>query len=177
MQKNNKKLKIAAVVIFFFFMGASAVQAVVVKNNNENTNLMANDKPITTQSSSGGSIFTWEDDFLDWSKIDSDKSSNIEIQSNKVVMKHTYKAWHWQWPNMKEINIQNSGSAKSNYVLYLDKVYKTPEMESDYSDLRFVSVDGSVVLACALIRNHWCRGGSSADFATRVSFHDVVCYP
>jgi len=133
MSKNNENLKIAAVAILLLFIGASAVQAIDLKNTEE----------ITT--AEGGSTFTWEDDFLDWSKIDADKSSNIDIENNKVVMKHTCKAWHWAWPNMKEIQIQNSGNAKSNYVLYLDKVYHTPEMESDYSDLRFVTIINDVV--------------------------------
>ena len=133
MSKNNENLKIAAVAILLLFIGASAVQAIDLKNTEE----------ITT--ADGGSTFSWEDDFLDWSKIDTGKSSNIDIENNKVVMKHTCEAWHWNWPKMKEIQIQNSGSAKSNYVLYLDKVYHTSEMESDYSDLRFVAIINDVV--------------------------------
>lgn len=143
MNKNNENLKIAVVAILFLFIGASAVQAVVLVNPEKIRDSSTNNEQI--EALDGGSTFTWEDDFLDWSKIDTDKSSNIDIVNNKVIMKHTCKAWKWNWPKMKEIQIQNSGSDKTNYVFYLDKVYHTPEMESDYSDLRFVAVINDVV--------------------------------
>lgn len=129
MKEKNKCVKIAAVAIMFLFVGASAVQAGIK----------------TTAFNNGGTTFEWEDDFLDWSNIDTSRSDNIEINSNdEVQMVETYKAWHYPWPWMKKINIQNSGSYQPEYVMPLT-VYKESEMESDYSDLRFVYVeDGNV---------------------------------
>ena len=83
--------------------------------------------------------FYWEDDFLDWSKIDRALSYNIELKDSKVIMKNTYKAWYYPWPKMREIHINNTGPPKEAYVLPLE-VHREPEMQADYSDLRFVYV-------------------------------------
>jgi hypothetical protein len=123
MKKDTKKIKIAAVAIIFLFIGISAVPAVVAPSSSSN----------------------WEDDFLDESKIDKNKSHDIEVINNKVVMKNTNKAWHYPWPKMKEITIVNSGSEKSEYVLYLEGVVHESEMQPDYSDIRFVNVYNDVV--------------------------------
>lgn len=130
-EKNWKKnsIKIAAVAIMIFFISSSAVQAVVKE----------------TSSFAGGTIFEWEDDFDSWGFIDTDRSSNIEINNDdEVQMVETYKAWHRPWPYMKKINIHNSGSYKPSYVMPIT-VFKESTMQSDYSDLRFVNVDSGVV--------------------------------
>jgi len=123
MRKNENKMKIFAVAIFLFFLGATATQAVIT---------------ISTE-------FYWEDDFSDTSNIDFQKSSNIEVENGKVYMTNTYKAWNYPWPYMKKIKVTNSGSAKPEYVLPLEINKVSGHMESDFSDLRFVYVDGNNV--------------------------------
>lgn len=123
--KNEKIFKSTAVVILILFILASAGQAIVYTVG------------AMTE-------FEWEDDFLSWEFIDQDRSDNIDIVDDKVVMKDTYKAWHHPWPKMKKIVFQNSGSNQESYVQPL-KVYHDSDMAPDYSDIRFVNVDdGSV---------------------------------
>ena len=145
MKKQNIE-KIAAVVVLIFLISASAVQAVV--------NIM------------GGTTFTWEDDFSDNSKIDTKKSSNIEVAGGRVVMTHTYKAWHYPWPYMKEITITNSGSSQPEYVLPLE-VYKNSHMQSDFSDIRFVNVDDGYIYDLEYWRGEY--DNNKANFWVRVS--------
>lgn len=123
--KNEKIFKTTAVAILIFFIVASAGQAVIGIEG-----VM--------------SEFEWEDDFHSTEFIDYDRSSNIEVIGEEVVMTHSNKGWHHPWPKMKKIIIQNSGSFQDSYVLPLE-VSHDDDMEADYSDLRFVNVDdGSV---------------------------------
>ncbi|MEF8847589.1 MAG: DUF2341 domain-containing protein [Candidatus Thermoplasmatota archaeon] len=121
-KKNETKSKVYAVMIFFLFVSAAFIQA-----------------SVELADASGGG-FEWKDDFVGWSKIDRNLSYNIKkTGDDEIVMKNTYKAWHYPWPKMKKIDIQNNGSSKSEYVIPLE-VYHTPSMENDYSDLRFVNL-------------------------------------
>jgi len=96
--------------------------------------------------SSGGTLFTWEDDFLDASGIDTTKSSNYVLNTieGTVSMKDTYEAWYKDsWTRMKEITITNDGSQTfTEYVLDM-AIYYDSDMQSDFDDLRFTDAEGN----------------------------------
>jgi hypothetical protein len=94
----------------------------------------------------GGTSFTWEDDFLDESGIDIEKSYNYIVDKSKgiVVMKDTYEAWYNPaWTRMKPIEIENIGGTTFNeYVLDMT-IYYDSDMQPDFCDLRFVDSEGN----------------------------------
>lgn len=96
--------------------------------------------------SSCGTLFTWEDDFLDASGIDTTKSSNYVLNTieGTVSMKDTYEAWYEDsWTRMKEITITNDGSQTfTEYVLDMT-IYYDSDMQSDFDDLRFTDAEGN----------------------------------
>lgn len=96
--------------------------------------------------SSGGTLFTWEDDFLDASGIDTTRSSNylLDTIEGTVTMKDTFEAWYQEdWTRMKEITITNEGSQTHNeYVLDMT-IYYDSDMQSDFDDLRFTDTQGN----------------------------------
>jgi len=94
----------------------------------------------------GGTLITWEDDFLDASGIDTTKSSNYVLNTieGTVSMKDTYEAWHQEsWTRLKEIIITNDGSQTfTEYVLDMT-IYYDSDMHSDFDDLRFTDTAGN----------------------------------
>ena len=109
--------------------------------------------------STGGTLFTWEDDFLDESRIDTTRSSNYLLNTieGTVSMKDTYEAWYEEsWTRMKEISINNEGSQTfSEYVLDMT-IYYDSDMQSDFDDLRFTDDEGNETVKT------WAQWGSSA---------------
>lgn len=138
--KNNlffKKAIIVLVIVLVIAILSIPVQAAIVNKN---------DLEIGNNAYVGGTTFTWEDDFLDESKIDITKSYNyiVDKTDGKVLMKDTYKAWYNKsWTRMKEITIRNRGSKTySEYVLDL-VVYYDSDMQQDFRDLRFTDGNGN----------------------------------
>jgi len=94
----------------------------------------------------GGSSLIWEDDFLDESRIDIQKSFNYYADKTQgtVFMKDTYAAWYNSaWKRMKSIDVYNSGSTTfSEYVIDMT-VYYDADMQTDFRDLRFTDEQGN----------------------------------
>ncbi len=93
-----------------------------------------------------GSPIKWEDDFLDESRIDIEKSYNYTINRTAgfVAMKNTYKCWRSsEWTRMREITVENNGDETLyDYVMDLTIPYDE-DMKNDFSDLRFRDYDGN----------------------------------
>ena len=140
MEEKNNLVKIAVVAIFLILVATSTVQAVVLINDGS-----SKDKKLKLITSDGPSI-TWEDDFLDKSKIDIELSYNYIVDKSvgEVMMVDTYNAWYNpEWTRMKPIIINNRGSQTFNdYVLDL-LVYYDSDMQSDFRDLRFTDDKGN----------------------------------
>ena len=116
MKQNHKFWKIAVAVIVMLFVSSSAAQAIfAITTSNQPVAEFKNSvsvlfNPMATQ---GGSSLAWEDDFLDESRIDIDKSFNYDADKTlgKVFMKDTYAAWYNSaWKRMKSIDVYNGGS-------------------------------------------------------------------
>ena len=101
---------------------------------------------MSTTVSAGGSLFVWDDDFLDESGIDDTKSFNytLDISKGLVSMKDTFEAWYQEsWTRMKEITVTNAGSQTfEEYVLDMT-IYYDSDMQSDFDDLRFTDTKGN----------------------------------
>jgi hypothetical protein len=135
--KNNKIFKIAVFLTLIFFVASTAAQAIVVNNiKTENK----------SETNTAGSTFTWEDDFLDESRIDITRSYNYILDKTQgiVKMKDTYEAWYNpDWPKMKIIDIYNSGDETfTDYVLDMNIDYDS-DMQDDFADLRFTDEQGN----------------------------------
>ena len=113
MQKKNI-CKAVAVSLLIILIAVSAVAAINSKQKNI-------EKPLVI----GPSTFTWEDDFFNLSKIDTDLSNNYIISQGNITMDNTYEAWYSfpDWTRMKPIIISNSGSEISNYILEITVYY------------------------------------------------------
>jgi len=111
--------------------------------SNSETN---NDNHTPSSAIQGGSSLSWEDDFLDESRIDIDKSFNYDANKTqgKIFMKDTYAAWYNSaWKRMKSIDVYNSGSTTfSQYVIDII-VYYDSDMQTDFRDLRFTDEEGN----------------------------------
>ena len=169
MKRNYRIWKITAAIIVMLFVCSSVVQAIANINKinqpfswskesvSVSFNVMSSDKKdtITSETNSnnhpssaiqGGSSQVWEDDFLDESGIDIDKSFNyiVDKTKGKVFMKDTCAAWYNSaWKRMKPIDIYNSGSTTfSEYVVDMT-VYYDSDMQSDFRDLRFTDKQGN----------------------------------
>ena len=137
--KKCKIVRIAAMLILIVFVVSSAAQAVLITATNQT------EKSVAVNMLSGTS-FIWEDDFLDESGIDIQKSYNYIVDKSvgKVIMKDTFEAWYnSDWTRMKPIEINNRGSTTfEEYVLDIT-VYYDSDMKSDFSDLRFTDDEGN----------------------------------
>ena len=101
---------------------------------------------IFPQSVIAGTPIKWEDDFLDESGIDFEKSYNYTVNKTTglVLMKNTFKAWYNPaWTRMKKIDIVNN--ADTSFQEYLIDIIVTydEDMKTDFSDLRFTDDDGN----------------------------------
>jgi len=139
--KKNTPSLISLAKNFFENLRLRILQSLGKSNNEIDNN---NDNPPST--AQGGSSRIWEDDFLDESRIDIDKSYNYEVDKTqgKVFMKDTYAAWYNSaWKRMKPIDIYNRGSTTfSEYVLDIT-VYYDSDMQTDFRDLRFTDEQGN----------------------------------
>jgi len=154
--------KTAAVLIITIFLVSSAAQAVLVSKSNK-TFLNINENTVLAASSS----FVWEDDFLDESWIDIQKSYNYIIDKTEgvVKMKDTFEAWYNpSWTRMKVIDVYNRGiQTFTDYVLDI-VVYYDSDMQSDFDDLRFTDLTGNDL-------NYWIGekiNGEQANVLVRV---------
>lgn len=143
----KKNLKIAACVLSVIFMVSVMTQAQRLPENKvTESSAVLDANKILPFSSTGWSTFSWEDDFLDESKIDIEKSYNYIVDKNLgvVFMENTYAAW-WNpaWTRMKEIDIYNAGETTfQEYVLDMTVSYDG-DMQPDFEDLRFTDHDGN----------------------------------
>ncbi|MFH1014193.1 MAG: DUF2341 domain-containing protein [Thermoplasmatota archaeon] len=107
--------------------------------------------------SAGGTLFTWEDDFLDESGIDATRSNNYVVDTVEgiVAMKDTHESWYNEtWTRMKQITILNKASHTfEEYVLDMTIYYDT-DMQSDFDDLRFTDTNGNELFYWIGERNH-----------------------
>ncbi len=137
--KKCKIVRIAAMLILIVFVVSSAAQAVLINATNQT------EKTVAVNMYSGTS-FAWEDDFLDESGIDIQKSYNYIVDKSvgKVFMKDTFEAWYNpDWTRMRPIEITNRGSITfEEYVLDIT-IYYDSDMKSDFSDLRFTDDEGN----------------------------------
>ena len=144
MKKDRNILKTTAILVLVVLVVSSAVHAMVLTNINRTETCSTNEEPVVTLG--GGSLFSWEDDFLDESRIDVEKSYNyiVDKSEGKVIMKDTYEAWYNPaWTRMKEIDVSNHGSTTFNeYVLDM-VVYYDSDMRPDFQDLRFTDDEGN----------------------------------
>ena len=119
----------------------SIVQGVIQNNETfDVTNLGRFD------SSRGGSLEVWEDDFLNLSKIDMAFSNNIVVNTTigTVSMRNTSPAWvDPGYTRMKEIFVFNSGQETlQNYNLNITVLHSI-HMQSNFNDLRFTTHTGA----------------------------------
>ena len=142
MKKKNSILKITAIAILFLFIFASAVEAIVKFDITSQKDSYSNELNTTTILDES-LLNTWEDDFLDESKIDpsppgSGLSENYIVEDGVVSMKNTCPAWtDPSWTRMKTITLTNNiGQEITNHPLYLTVNYDS-DMQSDYDDIRF----------------------------------------
>lgn len=140
----KKFMKISSIMVLFILVISLATQAMLLVDINVTENSLTNYEPNV--SFDGGSSFMWEDEFLDESRIDVEKSYNyiVDKSEGKVIMKNTHEAWYNpDWTRMKNIDINNQGSTTFNeYVLDLI-VYYDSDMRSDFQDLRFTDDEGN----------------------------------
>jgi hypothetical protein len=122
------------------------IRARLLQSLGRNTSEVDNDNSDSSIGIQGGSSVVWEDDFLDESRIDIDKSYNYDVNKTqgKVFMKDTYAGWYNPaWDRMKPIDIYNRGSTTfSEYVVDIT-VYYDSDMQSDFKDLRFTDKEGN----------------------------------
>ena len=149
MKQNHKFWKIAVAVIVMLFVSSSAAQAIfAITTSNQPVEEFKNSVSVSfnPMAAQGGSSLAWEDDFLDESRIDIDKSFNYDADKTlgKVFMKDTYAAWYNSaWKRMKSIDVYNSGSTTfSEYVIDI-VVYYDSDMQTDFRDLRFTDDQGN----------------------------------
>ena len=91
----------------------------------------------------GESTFTWEDDFLDTSRIDSEWSYDYVVSNSNVTMDNTFEVWaDPEWTRMKPIEVINTGGETFNHYLLDLTVYYDPDMQQDFDDLRFYNKSG-----------------------------------
>ncbi|MCD4821903.1 MAG: DUF2341 domain-containing protein [Methanococcoides sp.] len=112
---------------------------------------------VDVESSSGNSFGAWtsllwkqttEADFSAGDLTDVDVSSN----SGDVIMEGYGDSGIWYegaWLYRKEIVLNNSGSALSDYQVKVDLAYDD-QMQPDFDDIRFVDSDGITQLFCWL---------------------------
>ena len=131
MQK-KKICKAVAISILFILIAVSVVDAIALKQ-----------KHIVEPINRGPSTYTWEDDFFNMSKIDTDLSFNYVISNGNITMDNTYEAWYAypKWERMKPIIITNSGSEINDYILEIIVEYDS-EMLSNFNDIRFTNETG-----------------------------------
>jgi len=146
LSKNTPSL-ISLVKDFFENLRTKIVQSlgksdIETENNNDNNN-----DPPSPSATQGGSTRTWEDDFLDESGIDIDKSYNYKVDKTppgKVFMKDTYAAWYNSaWKRMKPIDIYNRGDSTFTYYVLDITVYYDSDMQPDFRDIRFTDEQGT----------------------------------
>ncbi|RLF40185.1 MAG: hypothetical protein DRN12_05975 [Thermoplasmata archaeon] len=125
--------------------------------------------PLLPQSVIAGTPIKWEDDFLDESRIDLEKSYNYTVNKTTgiALMKNTCRAWHnADWTRMKKIDIINdAGRIFREYILDLT-VYYDSDMKTDFSDLRFTDEDGNYLAYWIAERNP----GESAHVLVRIPY-------
>ena len=101
---------------------------------------------IIPQNVLAGTPIKWEDDFLDESRIDIEKSYNYTVNKTAgiVLMKNTCEAWHDPtWTRMKKIDIINNADISfQEYVLDIIVSYDE-DMKTDFSDIRFTDDRGN----------------------------------
>ena len=136
----KKNWKILYTILIVSLVTATASQA-FLKVESE----IKKDMDMTTDTSKGGSLAVWDDDFLDESRIDIALSYNyiIDTDIGNVYMENTYPAWlNPEFTRMKPVEISNSGvDTLYDYVLDLT-VYYDPDMQPDFDDLRFTDDQG-----------------------------------
>ena len=143
-ERVKKFMKISSIMILFIIVISIAAQAVILVDINLKETSFAILEPNV--SLNGGSSFMWEDEFLDESKIDVEKSYNyiVDKSEGRVIMENTYEAWYNpDWTRMKNIDINNQGSTTFNEYVLDVVVYYDSDMRSDFQDLRFTDNEGN----------------------------------
>jgi len=138
MREENIFLKIGSVLLFGVLLTASLMQAVMNTSGSDAKTIMG------TRGDRGTlSTHTWEDDFTNSTKIDTNppgagQSDNYVVSSGQVSMANTYTVWtNPAWTKMKPITITSTASQTIyNYVLSFT-IAHVSGMQSDYQDIRF----------------------------------------
>ena len=135
MREKNNFLKIGSVLLFGLLVTASLTQAVIYTSTSDTKTIMGNLGTLATHS--------WEDDFMNSSKIDpappgAGQSDNYVVSSGQVSMVNTYAVWtNPAWTKMKPITITSTATQTLyNYVLSF-AITHVSGMQTDYQDIRF----------------------------------------
>jgi hypothetical protein len=138
--KEKKIRTIGAILSFTLLIGISILSSA--------TNLIQN---TGYASSTQGSVYTWQDDFDDTSKIDQTFSYSFQLEDGTTIMQNTYPAWlDPSFTRMKTITITNSGQETiSSYVVNLTVLYES-DMHNKFYDLRFTNSVGSQHSYCVI---------------------------
>jgi hypothetical protein len=134
------KKNLSIVILLMLILATIGQTMISAQSTSDHTNL----SPLET--TRGGSVEVWEDDFLNLNKIDQALSNHIVINTSIgiVSMQNTYSAWtNPAFTRMKPITITNSGQETfSDYDVSLTITYDA-DMQTDFDDLRFTSADGT----------------------------------
>jgi len=134
------KISVCALVALLLILAASG-QAVLQTNG-----LPTIGDRATLPLPRGGSVLVWQDDFFNLSKIDSDLSQHIVVNTSAgvVSMENTYPAWiDPTFPRMKEILISNSGQETFHEYDMNLTIHYDNDMQSDFDDLLFTNKTGT----------------------------------
>lgn len=142
-KKNKTRMQIIVGIVLSLVVVGSVVQGFIAAGFGKQSSL-GDEYSSTVFMGSGGSTYSWSDEFMDSSKIDQALSFNYKISNGSVSMMHTYPFWdvYADWQKMKPVFISNQGSETfEQYVIEITIPYDN-DMQLSFNDIRFTDEFG-----------------------------------